>query len=333
MLRNIGEQQVLGKNKKMKVNVLHKYLYEIGNLRIDRAHGNAPHQPVLLLSIIEMIEQGQITENKIIPSPGLVETFIKYWTKITNRKPKLELPFFHMKSRSFWHHHPNPGYETALSVITQIKNFTRLREIIAYGNFDEALYLLLTNAETRDIIQQTIIETYLSDFKEEIYSLISEEKQISEYSQKILQQVDHAFAIDKPFVPFRAKKRTRKNGFRRAIMRIYTYTCVVCEIQILTLDGESVTEAAHIIPFKNSGNDDVRNGISLCRLHHWGFDNGLISFTDAYKVIVSELMVEKGPSEWKFVNLMDKKILVPENKEHYPAQEALLWHREHVFRR
>ena len=146
-----------------------------------------------------------------------------------------------MKSRSFWHHHPNSGYETALSVITQIKSFTRLREIIAYGYFDEALYQLLKNAETRGIIQQTIIEIYLSDFKEEIYSLISEEKQISEFSQKILQHVDHDFSIDKPFLPFNTKKSTRTSGFRKAIMQVYTYTCVICEIQILTLDGASLT--------------------------------------------------------------------------------------------
>ena len=323
---------MLGENKKMETSTLHKYLHEIKGLRIDKAHGNAPHQPVLLLSIIELIEQGQISENKIIPSPELVETFVKYWTKITNRKPKLELPFFHMKSRPFWHHQPNPGYETALSVVTQIKTFTRLREIIAYGYFDETLYVLLTNTETREIIRQTVIETYLSDFKEEIYSLISEEKQIGEYSEKILQQVDHAFMTDKPFSPFKAKKRTRKAGFRRAIMRIYEYTCVVCELQILTLDGESVTEAAHIIPFKKSGNDDVRNGVSLCQLHHWGFDRGLISFSDVYKVIVSDLMSEKGPLEWKFTTLRNKNILVPENKEHYPAQGALAWHREHVFK-
>ncbi|MYH81310.1 hypothetical protein F4141_11485 [Candidatus Poribacteria bacterium] len=317
----------------MEVNVLHKYLYEIRNLRIDRAHGSAPHQPVLLLSIIEMIEQGQITENKIIPSPGLVETFIKYWTKVTNRKPKLELPFFHMKSRSFWHHQPNSGYETALSVIPQIKSFTQLRNIIAYGYFDDALYLLLTNAETRDIIQQTIIETYLLDFKEAIYSLISEEKQISEYSQKILQHVDHDFSIDKPFVPFNAKKSTRTSGFRKAIMQVYTYTCVICEIQILTLDGASLTEAAHIVPVEHLGNDDVRNGISLCQQHHWGFDNGLLSVNEVYKVIVSDLMVEKGPLEWKFTTLTDKGILLPENREHYPAPEAFAWHRENVFRK
>ena len=319
-------------NKKMETSTLRKYLHKIKNLRIDRAHGNAPHQPVLLLSIIELIEQGQITENKIIPSPKLVETFVKYWTKITNRKPKLELPFFHMKSRSFWHHHPNPGYETALSVVTQIKTFTRLREIIAYGYFDADFYILFTNTETREIIRQTIIETYLPAFKEEIYSLISEEKQIGEYSQKILQQVDHAFATDKPFMPFKTEKRTRKAGFRQAIMRIYEYTCVVCELQILTLDGKSVTEAAHIIPFEKSENDDVREWISLCRLHHWAFDRGLISLDGNYEVIVSELMSERGPTEWLLTTLRGKLILLPDHDALYPAQEALAWHREEVFR-
>ena len=317
----------------MATNTLHGYLYEIQNLRIDRAHGNAPHQPVLLLSIIELIEQGQISENKIIPSPGLVETFVKYWTKITDRKPKLELPFFHMKNRSFWHHHSNPGYETALSVVTQIKSFSQLRKIIAYGYFDADLYLLLINSENREIIRHTIIETYLPDFRDAIYNLISEEKEIGEYSQKILQHVDYTFTTDKPFTPFKAKKKTRKAGFRRAIMQIYTYTCVVCELQILTLDGESVTEAAHIIPVNKSGSDDVRNGVSLCQLHHWGFDKGLLSFSDTYEVLVSDLMVEKGPLAWKFTTLSDKRILLPENEAHYPAQEALAWHRTHVYRK
>lgn len=317
----------------MDSNTLHKYLHEVKKLRIDRAHGNAPHQPVLLLSIIELIEQGQISENKIIPSPGLVETFVKYWTKITNRKPKLELPFFHLKSRSFWHLYPNPGYETALSVVTQIKTFTRLRKIIAYGYFDDALYVLLTDTQTREVIRQTIIETYLPDFKDKIYSLISEEKEIGEYSQKILQQVDRAFTTDKSFMPFSPKKRTRKAAFRRSIMRIYTYTCIVCKLQILTLDGESVTEAAHIIPVNKSGSDDVRNGVSLCQLHHWGFDKGLLSVSDTYEVLISDLMVEKGPLAWKFTTLSDKKILLPENEAHYPAQEALAWHRENVLRR
>ena len=77
----------------METNILHNYIYEIQRLRISKAHGNAPHQPILLLSIIELIEQGQISENKIIPSPRLVETFISISQKSQIGNPGLNYPF------------------------------------------------------------------------------------------------------------------------------------------------------------------------------------------------------------------------------------------------
>ncbi len=314
----------------MQSKILQKYLHEIKNLRIDRAHGNAPHQPVLLLAIIELIEQGQIIENKVLPSPGLMETFVKYWTKVTERKPNLALPFFHLKKRSFWHLQPNPGYENALEVVTQIKTFSRLRKIITYGYFDDDLFVLLGQSTDREIIRQTIINTYLPDFKHEIQNLISEEQQIGEYSQNLLQYVEHEFSIELA-EPIEKEKRIRHPGFRRAIMRIYDYTCAVCKLQILTLDGETVTEAAHIVPFNETNNDDVRNGISLCKLHHWAFDKYLISVDESYNVIVSELMTERGPTEWMLKTLYGKAILLPDQKELYPDQSALAWHREKML--
>lgn len=314
------------------MNILNKYIQEFKSLRISRAHGNAPHQPVLLLAIIEQIEQGQITENKIYPSPGLMETFVKYWTKVTEGKPNLALPFFHLAKRKppFWYHKANPGYEKALEVVNQIKTVTRLRKIVAYASFDDKLFDLLMKLEDREVLRQTLIDTYLVDFKQEILSLIFEEQQIDEYSQNLLQYVEHDFSIELA-EPLEKEKRIRQPGFRRAIMRIYDYTCVVCQLQVLTLDGKSITEAAHIIPHRTSKNDDVRNGLSLCRLHHWAFDEYLISIDEFYKVIVSDLMSEKGPTEWKLSTLKGKEILLPEREELYPAQEALAWHRNKLL--
>ena len=314
-------------------NVLQKYVQKMKNLRIDRARGAAPNKPVLLLAMIELIEQGQIRENKVTPSPDLFEIFMKYWSIVTDRKPNLALPFFHLKSDGFWHLHANTGYETALRVATQIKTVSRLREIVAYANLDDKLFCLLTNTHDREVIRQTLIDTYFTDFKADIESLITEEQQIGEYRQALLQQVAQTFSSLQSLAPTEPEDPIRTAGFRQAIMRIYDYTCVVCQLYVLTLDGESVTEAAHIIPFNVSGNNDVRNGISLCRLHHWSFDRGLISVDRNYQVIVSELMLERGPTEWLLTTLRGKPILLPEHDALYPAQEALLWHREHVFRR
>ncbi len=310
--------------------ILQKYIREFSSLRIDRAHGNAPHQPVLLLSIIEQIEQGQIENNEIPPSPHLVEVFLKYWNSITNRKPNIALPFFHLKSRSFWHHHPNPDYEKALEVVTQIKTFSQLRKIISHASLDEDLFALLNQPLEREILRKTLIDKYLPHRLNEIQRIISEEQQISGFSQELLNYVQHEFSIELD-EPIESDKKIREPGFRRAIMRIYDYTCVVCKLQILTLNGESVTEAAHIIPFTNSNNDDVRNGISLCKLHHWAFDRFLFSVDESFYVTVSDLMTENGPAEWKLASLNGKEILLPEQQELYPAKEAFAWHREKML--
>ena len=318
----------------MSTNILKKYIQKMEKLRIDRAHGAAPNKPLFLLAIIEMIEQGQITENKILPAPTLVEIFMKYWSKVTDRRPNIALPFFHLsKSEDFWHLHANPGYEIALRVVTQIKTFSRLREIVAYASLDDDLFVLLTVPDDREVLRQTLIRTYLPDFKQVIEGLLAETKQINAYREELLQRVEHTFSIQKSIESTETEEPIRTAGFRQAIMGTYNYTCAVCQLYILTLDGESVTEAAHIIPFSESYNDDVRNGISLCQLHHWTFDKGLISVDRNYKVIVSELMLERGPTEWLLTTLRGKSILLPEHNEFYPAQEALAWHREEIFRR
>ena len=313
-------------------NILQKYIQKMERLRIDRARGAAPNKPLLLLAVIELIEQGQIPENRIILSPDLAEAFLKYWTKVTDRKPNIAMPFFHLKSEGFWYLHANPGYETALSVASQLKTASRIREVIASASFDDELFFLLTNAHDREVIRQTLIDTYFTDFKTDIESLITEKQQVDEYRQALLQQVKQTFSSLQPLTPTEEDNPIRTAGFRQAIMRIYDYTCAVCQLRIVTMDGESVTEAAHIIPFKVSGNNDVRNGISLCQLHHWSFDRGLISVDRNYKVIVSELMSERGPTKWLLTTLRGKSILLPEGDELYPAQEALAWHREEVFR-
>lgn len=314
----------------MQSQTLQKYLHEFTNLRIDRAHGDAPHQPVLLLTVIEMIEQEQIGINEIVPSPHLVEIFLKYWNCIPDRKPNPALPFFHLKNSSFWHHHPNPDYEKALEVVTQIKTFPQLRKIISHASLDQELFMLLKETVDREILRKALIDKYLPDQLDEIQKIISEEQQISGFSKELLDYAQQDFAIELE-EPIERKKKIREPGFRRTIMRIYDYTCAVCELQILTLNGESVTEAAHIIPFSKSNNDDVRNGISLCKLHHWAFDRHLFSVDESYKVIVSDLMTEQGPTEWKLATLNGKDILLPREKKLYPAQDALAWHREKVL--
>src|SRR4028118_179275 len=98
------------------------YAGKFGKIRIDRARGSpAPHKPLLLLAVIDLIEQGAILENKIEPSPQLVESFLKYWNLLSIEKPRIFLPFYHLKSDKFWHLHAKQGQENLLAK-TQFKD-------------------------------------------------------------------------------------------------------------------------------------------------------------------------------------------------------------------
>ena len=70
--------------------VLDQYLQMFGSLRTDKSRGRypeityhrAPHKPFLLLSVVDLIAQGRISQNLIEPSYELVDTFNTYWATI-----------------------------------------------------------------------------------------------------------------------------------------------------------------------------------------------------------------------------------------------------------
>jgi putative restriction endonuclease len=95
------------------------------------------------------------------------------------------------------------------------------------------------------------------------------------------------------------RRRARNRAFTELVREAYENTCAVCGSQRESPDGNPEVEAAHIYPKSKGGSDDIRNGVALCKLHHWAFDSGWFSFTDDYEVIVSDAPEKNGYSEFK----------------------------------
>ena len=325
----------------MATSILEEYKEKMTDLQRDKAHGiPAMHKPLLLLTVIELIENEHIQENKIIYSPILRKTFKNYWTIVKRGSCNDVLPFYHLTGDGFWHLQPNVRQKTKLEAVRQIKTITDLTEIVAYASLDEPLFELLNEPQSQEIIRQALIDKYFCKFKEKIKNLIEEQrkfrrKQIEEYSA-LIEDTTHPFSLyhsPKKIVSVQTKKIVRDASFRQKIMKIYDHTCAVCRLHILTKNGKSITDAAHIVPFSESYNDDVRNGISLCKSHHWIFDQRLISVSEDYEVIISPSVSEQERTEWTLAELEGKCIRLPEEDRLHPAQEALAWHRERLFRR
>jgi hypothetical protein len=65
----------------------------------------------------------------------------------------------------------------------------------------------------------------------------------------------------------------RDEAFREVLLTEYDYTCAICGMKFV-VDRLHEAQAGHIVPKNKNGTDDPRNGLTLCRAHHWAFDAG-----------------------------------------------------------
>jgi putative restriction endonuclease len=306
--------------------ILDYYKHKITHLRVDRSKGVAPHKPILLLAIIELIEYEKLSENKIYPTPLIISTFLKYWSRLNfeTHRNNVSLPFFHLKSEGFWHLYPNKGYERVLELTKSIRTFSELRKIVNYVSIDDNLFLIFSDKTYRESMRECIIETYFQDKRGILVEIFKESEEMGK------QQTELIADSLKKFIPIKEgnlSSAKRNNVFRNTIMSIYDYTCSICKMQVITIDGASIVDAAHIIPFSTSHSNDIRNGFALCKNHHWCFDRGLITVDLNYKIDISPLVDD---SEF-LTDLNGKTILLPRISKLYPSEDAFKWHREHIF--
>lgn len=86
--------------------------------------------------------------------------------------------------------------------------------------------------------------------------------------------------------------RPRNAAFALAVKRLYGYRCAMCDSSLQAPNGVAEVQAAHIFPKARDGSDDVRNGICLCRLHHWAFDGGWLAISDDHIILVRDDLPE-----------------------------------------
>jgi putative restriction endonuclease len=99
--------------------LLQKYLKAFEKLRIDKAHGDAPHKPILLLSVLQTFQNGLNTSQRIYITPELVALFKSNWSLLVTTKHdcRFALPFYHLTSDKFWKIIPKSGFENILVII------------------------------------------------------------------------------------------------------------------------------------------------------------------------------------------------------------------------
>lgn len=136
---------------------------------------------------------------------------------------------------------------------------------------------------------------------------------------------------------YQSVRDAREQAFRFVVLEEYRAQCVVCQSKFLLREAGKAplieAEAAHIISVEHYGPDDPRNGLSLCRRHHWAFDSGLFTVSDARTVKISPAVLRAERRRFDLEEYEGESIVSPASEACWPDEEALHWHQKRVFKR
>lgn len=317
------------------------YLAAFAKLRTDRNRNRwsaetcycAPHKPFLLLAILDQIAQGGIVSNFVEPSFELAETFGQYWDRIKSlgSSGKVAYPYFHMNSESFWELIAKPAVEAPVGRV--ISSMKKIREFYLGAKLDEELFGLLLMPSSRERLRNVLIEKY---FAPAVRPLLLEQGEINYQAYEYGKSLLAASKSQEKILELKNEslgRQVRDQGFRKAIVKLYEHRCALCGIRMLTPDGHTVVEAAHIVPWAESKNDKPTNGLALCRLCHWAFDEGLMAVGQNYEVRISPQVKREPNFPGHMLTLSDRPIFRPEDSAYWPMLENFAWHRKAFFRK
>jgi putative restriction endonuclease len=290
-------------------------LNRFARLKTDRARGDAaPHKPLLLLAVMDLIESGRLTSAVIPLSAELTYQFLTYWRIVAHRRksaPDVRLPFHHLTGDRVWE--PLNAQQQP-SVDRKLTRFARI---------SDAAFALFINPEFRHQARQILIINYF---------LPSEQLALAEILGIPEAELGAAASSIAKTDRENALQSGRDVRFRLVVVSAYSFTCCLTRHRLTTISRGSMVDAAHIHQFADSRNNDPRNGIALSKNAHWMFDQGLWTITDEHTVRVAhQHFSEEHPHGKALAEFDGATILLPDEVELRPDPVYLAWHRKKRF--
>lgn len=286
---------------------------------IDKAMGHgverrAPHKPLLLLCVLEMVEEGLLLSTTLALDAPLVLRFQSYWKVVVKRwtrTPELRLPFHHLSSDGVW------------TALTSNGERSPHRSLTTQAVLDPSFYQAVQDASFRASARALLIQTYFP---------LAEQAALKELTGITLAPApDDALEVSEATM-VEAKRAARDARFRIQVVSAYDFTCALTGHRLTTLRGGTLVDAAHIYPHAKSRNDAPNNGLALSKSAHWMFDEGLWTLTDALLIRVSQQgFAERGPEAHLLMSYDGRPLVFAASATLRPDLRFVRWHREHCF--
>lgn len=218
---------------------------------------------------------------------------------------------------------------------SSIKSFSGLNAAVEYAQIDEELFLLMKSSLSNSVLKQFLLDEYFPNTKAQ---LVEQKEYLNDKYSEIENKILH-----EPPAEYRSEIQAlikqqdeeeifiRGGIFKREVPKIYNYTCCISGMRIDATVQVSLIDACHIVPFSESYNDTISNGIALCPNLHRAFDRGLISIDEDYRVLVSSRFSEVE-SDYTIKRFDRERIQLPTSRDFWPSKDNLSWHRHTIFK-
>ena len=269
----------------MKTELVKKWLGKLTKLNAatgsGKCRGKAPHKPLLLLCLLDMAEAGELTGRTFMRTAGLVLRFKSYGALVSERWPTrldLRMPFFYLRTQGFW------------QAFTLEMTTAQAPESGFVNELHEEFFDLMGDADFRLKARLLLVSRYFEP-RERVALLVS----LGLCVDRADKSEPRMAALNKE-AEEAARKKGRSARFAVQVVSRYKFTCALTGLCCLTADGAAIVDAAHIEPFAESQNDDIENGLALCKNAHWMFDEGLWSVrADGRVILAPQRFTENGP--------------------------------------
>lgn len=289
------------------------WLGKLTKLRIDRASGDpAPHKPLLLLTILDLAQEGLLPPKTLPLTPELASRFLSYSAVVAHRRPQrpdVRFPFHHLSGDGIWtplDEHFEPSVDRKATRTVEMPS-----DFVAFVN----------DPACRDRARHILIAKYFRPSEQiALYELIGlpQPSDIEMEANAAYKSVEDAAMVG------------REAKFRIRILAAYDYTCALTGYRLTTIAAGSIVDAAHIHQFADSRNNEVGNGISLCKNAHWCFDQGLWTISDDYRVLVaSDRFTESADKpDLLLGRYHNTRLRLPADQSLWPRLAHVAWHRK-----
>lgn len=288
---------------------------------LRRGGREAFHKPILLLTLIDYIEQSNLQENHIQLEEFIFERFKENWTLLV---PQIKVgnilrPLYHLQNDSLWRLITKTGEQQREFISSKKK----LLKEVAYCQLDDDLFQFISSPIYRPIIKTIILDKYFPNTKQHYLK----QNQLPSYILDIEDSILQERFSKKITTTTTTTKYLRYWKFRHYVLSLYNHTCCISHLKVEP--DYAIIEACHIQPHCHQGDDSITNGIPLCINLHKAFDEGILSLSDNYQVLMKGKQdFEESPSPYSIRQFEDQQILLPVEEKCYPSLEKIHWHRK-----